>query len=252
MKAFAIDRYKSKAGLVARDLPTPSVGDGDVLVEVHAAGVNPLDAKIAEGAFKAILPYRMPLILGHDVAGLVVAVGARVTRFAVGDAVYGRVADGRIGTFAEFIAVAEADLASKPATLTMAQAAAVPLVALTAWQVLVERAELRAGQTVLIQAGAGGVGTIAIQIAKHLGATVATTTSTANVAMVRRLGADIVVDYKTEAFEKTLRDVDVVFDTLGGKALSAAVAVLKPGGRLIGIAGPPIRASPSRPGCPGR
>ncbi|GEP12700.1 NADP-dependent oxidoreductase [Methylobacterium gnaphalii] len=239
MKAFAIDGYKSKDGLVARELFVPEPGDKDVLVEIHAASVNPLDAKLAEGAFKAFLPYKMPLILGHDLAGVVVRVGAGARRFAVGDEVYGRVADGRIGTFAEFIAVNEDDLAPKPKTLTMTEAAAVPLVALTAWQALVERAGLKCGQKVLIQAGSGGVGTIAIQLAKHLGAVVATTTGTANVDLVKGLGADIIVDYRKDDFAKILRDCDVVFDTQGGKTLDKSVNVLKPGGQIIGIAGPP-------------
>ncbi|ACL61222.1 NADP-dependent oxidoreductase [Methylobacterium nodulans] len=239
MKAFGIDRYKSKEGLVARDIPVPEVGDGDVLVEIHAASVNPLDAKLGDGEFKLILRYRMPLVLGHDLAGVVVRVGSCVQRFKVGDEVYGRAADGRIGTFAEFIAVNEADLALKPKTLTMEEAAGVPLVALTAWQVLVEEARLQPGQKVLIQAGSGGVGTIAIQLAKHLGATVATTAGTSNVALVKSLGADIVVDYRRDSFEKLLSDFDVVFDTLGGKTLEKSLTVLKPGGRLVGIAGPP-------------
>lgn len=239
MKAFGIDRYKSKDNLRSREAPLPELGATDVLVEIHAAGVNPLDAKIASGEFKLILPYTMPLVLGHDMAGVVVRVGPRVTRFKVGDEVYARPADGRIGTFAEFIAVSENDLALKPKTLTMEEAASLPLVALTAWQVLVEQAKLKSGQKVFIQAGSGGVGTIAIQLAKHLGATVATTASTANVDWVKALGADVVVDYKKDDFAKVLGGYDVVFDTLGGDTLKKSVDVLKPGGQLIGIAGPP-------------
>ena len=201
MKAFAIDRYKDKNGLTARDMAVPEVGANDVLVEIHAASVNPLDAKIRDGVFKLLLPYPMPLVLGHDMAGVVVRVGPQVRNFEVGDEVYARPADGRIGAFAEFIAVDEADVALKPKTLSMDHAAALPLVALTAWQVLVERAKLEPGQKILVQAGSGGVGTIAIQLAKHLGATVATTTSTANVDWVKALGADIVVDYRMTRFE---------------------------------------------------
>ena len=239
MKAFAIDRYKSKGGMTAREVPMPETGGGDVLVEIHAASVNPLDAKIRDGEFKLILPYRMPLILGNDMAGVVVGVGSGVKRFKVGDEVYARPGKDRIGTFAEFIAVAEDDLALKPKTLTMEEAASIPLVGLTAWQVLVERANLKAGQKVLVHAGSGGVGTFAIQLAKHLGATVATTVGTANVDWVKDLGADTVLDYKKEDFERILSDVDVVFDTQGGKTLEKSVNVLKPGGKLIGIAGPP-------------
>jgi NADPH:quinone reductase-like Zn-dependent oxidoreductase len=145
--------------------------------------------------FKSFLRYRLPLVLGHDVAGVVIRVGSRVRRFTPGDDVYARPADGRIGTFAEFIAIKEDDVAMKPASLTMSEAASIPLVGLTAWQALIERANLQSGQKVLIHAGAGGVGTFAIQLAKHAGATVATTTSTNNVDLVRRLGADVVVDY---------------------------------------------------------
>jgi NADPH:quinone reductase-like Zn-dependent oxidoreductase len=209
------------------------------MVEIHAAGVNLLDGKIRDGEFKLILPYRLPLVLGNDVAGVVVRVGANVRRFKPGDEVYARPAQDRIGTFAEYIAMDQADVAMKPANLTMEEAASIPLVALTAWQVLVERANLRKGQKVLIHAGSGGVGTIAIQLAKHLGAYVATTTSTANVALVKSLGADVVVDYKKDDFEKVLQGYDVVLNSLGKETLDKSLAVLKPGGKLISISGPP-------------
>lgn len=238
MKAFAIDSYKSRAGMTLRDVPMPEVGDGDVLVEIHATSANLLDAKIRDGIFKPVLRYRLPLILGNDLAGVVVAVGSRVTRFKVDDEVYARPDKDRIGTFAEFIAVAEADLALKPKSLTMEEAAAVPLVALTAWQVLVERANLKAGQTAFIQAGSGGVGTIAIQLAKHLGANVVTTTGTSNVGWVKELGADRVIDYKTEKFEDLVSGVDVFLDSQEGKDSDKTLSVIKPGGKLIGIAGP--------------
>ena len=169
MKAFAIDRYKSKDGGRIVDMPQPEVGDNDVLVQIHAAGVNLLDAKIADGEFKIFLPYRFPLVLGNDVAGVVVEVGARVRRFKPGDEVYARPDKDRIGTFAEFISMNEADVAIKPTHLSMEEAASIPLVGLTAWQALVEMANLKPGQKVFIQAGTGGVGTFAIQLAKHLG-----------------------------------------------------------------------------------
>jgi alcohol dehydrogenase len=239
MKAFIIDRYKSKDGLRAAEMPVPELGENDVLVEIHAAGVNPIDSKIMAGGFKFILPYRLPLILGNDLAGIVVRVGAGVRRFEPGDEVYARPGKDRIGAFAELIAVSEGVLAAKPRTLTMEEAASLPLVALTAWQALVERANLRPGQKVLIHAGSGGVGTVAIQLAKHLGATVATTTSTANVDLVKGLGADVVIDYKKEDFEAVLSDYDVVLDPLGGAALEKSLRVLRPGGIVIGIAGPP-------------
>src|SRR6266446_9103551 len=192
MKAFIIDRYKSKDGGRIAEMPEPELLEDDVLVQVHAAGINLLDSKIRGGEFKLILPYRLPLILGNDVAGVVVQVGSRVRRFKLGDEVYARPHHDRIGTFAEFIAMNEADVALKPKNLTMEEAASIPLVGLTAWQVLIERANLQQGQRVLIHAGSGGVGTFAIQLAKHIGATVATTTSTANVDLVKSLGADVV------------------------------------------------------------
>ncbi|USQ95200.1 NADP-dependent oxidoreductase [Caulobacter sp. RL271] len=239
MKAFILDRYEKKGALRLGDLPEPALGDGDVLVEVHAAGLNPLDAKIRDGAFKLVLPYRPPLVLGHDIAGTVVRVGPDVRGFKPGDEVYGRPRDGRIGGFAEFIAVDQADLALKPKGLSMAEAASIPLVGLTAWQALVEHAGLQKGQKVLIHAGSGGVGGVAIQLAKHLGATVATTTSTANVDLVRSLGADVIIDYKTQAFEKVLSGYDVVLNSLEGDTLEKSLDVLKPGGALISLSGPP-------------
>lgn len=237
MKAFAIDRYKGP--LTATELPDPVPQPGDVLVRIHAASVNPLDSKIRAGAFKRFLPYRFPLVLGHDMAGVVVGVGAGVRRFKVGDEVYARSADFRIGTFAESIAVSEGDVALKPANLTMEEAASIPLVGLTAWQVLVELARVKQGDKVLIHAGSGGVGSFAIQLARHLGATVATTTSSANVELVKKLGADIVIDYTKGDFEDLLRDYDVVLNSLGPDTLEKSLSVLKPGGKLISISGPP-------------
>jgi NADPH:quinone reductase-like Zn-dependent oxidoreductase len=238
MKAFIVERYR-KDGLRAAELSEPRPGDRDVLVRVHAAGVNPLDAKIRDGDFKLILRYRPPFVLGHDVAGVVVQVGAAVRKFKAGDEVYARPRDHRIGTFAELIAIDQDDVAFKPAALSMVEAAAMPLAGLTAWQALVARANVTAGQKVLIHAGSGGVGTIAIQLAKQLGATVATTTSTANVEWVKELGADLVIDYKQDDFATVLSGYDVVLDPLGGKNLAKSLAVVKPGGLVIGIAGPP-------------
>ena len=239
MKAFVLDRYVKKGALRPAELPTPELRDDEVLVEVHAAGVNLLDSKIRDGEFKLILPYRLPIVLGHDVAGVVVKVGPRVRQFKPGDEVYARVDDFRIGTFAEWVPVKETSLALKPKGLTMEEAASIPLVALTAWQALVERADLKKGQKVFIQAGSGGVGTFAIQLAKHLGATVATTTSAANAALVKSLGADVVIDYKTQDFEHVLRDYDVVLNSQDGKTLEKSLRVLKRGGKLITISGPP-------------
>jgi NADPH:quinone reductase-like Zn-dependent oxidoreductase len=239
MKAFAFSRYGKKRALELADMPAPELRVDEVLVQVHAAGVNLLDAKIRDGEFKLILPYRLPLVLGHDVAGVVVKAGPHVQQFKVGDEVYARADDFRIGTFAEFVPVKEASLALKPKGLTMEEAASLPLVALTAWQALVEKAGLKKGQKVFVQAGSGGVGTFAIQLAKHLGATVATTTSTTNVALVKSLGADVVVDYKTQDFEDVLHDYDVVLNSQDGKTLEKSLRVLKRGGTLISISGPP-------------
>ncbi|MET4575445.1 NADP-dependent oxidoreductase [Ottowia thiooxydans] len=239
MKAFIIDRYgKNEVGRIG-ELPEPEVRDDDVLVRIHAASINPLDSKIKSGEFKLILPYRFPLILGNDMAGTVVRVGHRVRGVKPGDEVYARPDDDRIGTFAEFIAVKESSVALKPANLSMVEAASLPLVALTAWQVLVESAKLKAGQKVLIHAGSGGVGSIAIQLAKHLGAVVATTTSTANVEWMKALGADVVIDYKQQDFSTLLRDYDVVLNSLGNQELNKSLQVLKSGGHLISLSGPP-------------
>jgi NADPH:quinone reductase-like Zn-dependent oxidoreductase len=237
MKAYLVSKYKS--AMQAGEAAEPTVGDRDVLVEIHAAGVNMLDAKLRDGEFKLLLPYKAPFVLGHDLAGIVTRVGPAVARFRVGDEVYGRVRDGRVGTFAQRITAPEDDLAIKPASLSMAEAASVPLVALTAWQALVERANVQPGQKVLVHAGSGGVGTYAIQLAKHLGATVATTTGTSNVEWVRDLGADVVIDYRTQDFKTIVRDYDVVLDSQGGPTLAKSLRVLKPGGIAIGIAGPP-------------
>lgn len=239
MKAFIIDKYKSKDGGKIGQMPVPELKADEVLVEVHAAGINLLDSKIRNGEFKLILPYKTPFVLGHDVAGIITKVGARVQQFKVGDEVYSRPADNRIGTFANFIAIKEADVALKPKKLSMEGAASIPLVGLTAWQALIEKGRLKKGQKVFIQAGSGGVGTFAIQLAKYLGATVATTTSAANVELVKKLGADIVIDYKKDDFESVLQGYDLVLNSQDEKTLKKSLNVLKPGGKLISISGPP-------------
>ncbi|ROP80488.1 NADPH:quinone reductase-like Zn-dependent oxidoreductase [Stenotrophomonas rhizophila] len=239
MKAFLIDRYGKKETGRIGDAPQPPLRDDDVLIRVHAASVNALDTKIRTGEFKLILPYRLPLVLGNDVAGTVERVGAGVRQFKPGDEVYARPDDDRIGTFAEFIAIKATSVALKPGNLGMVEAASLPLVALTAWQALVETAQLKPGQKVFIQAGSGGVGTVAIQLAKHLGAFVATTTSTANVGWVKALGADVVIDYKEQDFATELADYDVVLNSLGKDELTRSLKILKPGGHLISISGPP-------------
>lgn len=238
MKAFIVNKYGKKEKLQLADVATPNVADNDILVQVHAASVNLLDSKIRNGEFKIILPYKTPFALGHDVSGVVTNIGTKVSKFKVGDEIYARVSDYRIGSFAEYISVNENDAAIKPKNLSMEEAASIPLVGLTVWQALIEKANLKKGQKVFIQAGSGGVGTFAIQLAKHLGATVATTTSAANTDWVKRLGADIIIDYRKENFETILKDYDVVLNSQDTKALHNSLKVLKRGGSVISISGP--------------
>jgi NADPH:quinone reductase-like Zn-dependent oxidoreductase len=237
MKALAIRRYKAPMEIM--ELPRPEPGPGDLLVRVRAASVNPLDYKIRDGVVKVLIPFSFPLILGTDLAGDVEAVGPGVTRFKVGDAIYSRLDSDRIGTFAEYALVRETAAAKKPAHLDYGQAASLPLVGLTSWQTLVELAHLQAGQKVLIHAGSGGVGTFAIQLAKHLGAQVATTASVKNHPLVKSLGADVAIDYRSTPFEAVARDQDVVLDTQAGETLRRSFEAVKPGGVVVTIGGRP-------------
>ena len=239
MKAYLLARYGSNKEIMAAEVPEPTLNANDVLIQVQAASVNPVDYKIRDGQLKQVLPLRFPHILGNDAAGVVARVGAEVTQFKPGDEVYARVDMDRMGAFAEYVAVNEAAVAPKPTSSTMEEAAAMPLVALTAWQALLDVGKLQRGQRVLIHAGSGGVGTVAIQLAKHWGAFVATTTSTPNVEWVQKLGADLVIDYKKEAFESVLEGYDLVLDTLGGEALAKSFQILKAGGKVISVSGPP-------------
>src|SRR5438067_5829528 len=238
MKAFVVECYGTD-GLRAADVPEPEVGDADVLVKVRAASINPLDKMVRNGEFKQLLKYRTPFVLGHDVAGVVTRVGSAVRDFRVGDEVYARPRDLRIGTFAEYIAIDQDDVAPKPASLTLHEAATVPLVSLAAWQALVDRAQVQPGQKVLVHAGAGGLGSTVIQLAKHLGATVATTARAANAGWVHSLGAAVVVDYTRVAFAEALSDYDVVLDWRGAENLEGPAGVPNPGEQAIGVAGPP-------------
>ena len=239
MKAAFIRRYGGNDVVELGELPAPQAGPGELLVEVHAASVNPVDFKIRDGMLKMIIPFGFPLILGNDLSGVVQAVGAGVTRFRPGDAVFARMDKRRIGAFAEFAVVAEADAALKPANLSHIEAAAVPLAGLTAWQALFEVGGVKAGQKVLVHAGSGGVGTFAIQLARHAGLTVATTAGARNAELVRGLGADIVIDYKAQRFEDLVSDYDLVFDTQAGDIQHRSFAVLRRGGVLVSIAGKP-------------
>lgn len=240
MRAFTVNKYGKKETLHLTDVIEPTVKDNEVLVQIHSAGVNLLDSLIRNGEFKIFLPYKTPFVNGHDMAGVVTKVGAKVSKFKVGDAVYARPADYKIGTFAEYISLNENDLALKPSSISMEEAASIPLVGLTSWQALVEIAKLKKGQKVFIQAGSGGVGTFAIQLAKLIGAFVATTTSSSNTDLVKSLGADLVIDYKKEDFVNILKDYDVALHSnRETKVLENSLKILKPGGTLVSLTGPP-------------
>ncbi|MBZ0280401.1 MAG: NADP-dependent oxidoreductase [Anaerolineae bacterium] len=250
MKAFTINRYGKNESLHFADMPMPDIGDHDVLVQTYAAGINRLDSMIKNGEFKLLLRYELPLILGNDVAGVVTKIGSKVQSFKVGDEIYARPDKDRIGTFAEYIAMHERDVALRPKNITMEEAASIPLVGLTAWQSLVEIANLSKGQKVFIQAGSGGVGTIAIQLAKWLGATVATTASQKSSDLVKSLGADVVIDYQKDDFETTLSDYDVVLHSQDQATLQKSLRILKPGGKLISLSGPPTPEFAAEVGAP--
>ncbi|MFC4714500.1 NADP-dependent oxidoreductase [Planococcus dechangensis] len=239
MKAIVIDQYGGKEQLKERDVETPSIAENQVLVEVHATSVNPIDWKLREGYLKDMLPWEFPIILGWDVAGVVREIGSQVTHFHVGDRVFARPATTRQGTYAEFVPVDENLLARMPEIMSFEQGAAIPLTGLTAWQCLVEIGHIKKGEKVLIHAGAGGVGSMAIQIANSIGCFVATTASDKNDELVTSLGANRVIDYHEEDFSEVLEDFDFVLDTMGGETLEKSYGVLKRGGRLVSIAGQP-------------
>lgn len=239
MKAMIIEKYGENVPLLMTEQPMPTIGENDVLVEIHAASLNPIDFKIKEGKMKLLLNYRFPLILGNDFSGVVVKVGDQVKAFKPGDEVYGRPRKNRIGTLAEFIAVHEEDIWLKPQNLTFEEAASIPLIGLTTYQAFVDILNLQKGQKILIHAGSGGVGTFAIQLAKLMGAFVATTASDKGYELVQSLGADLIINYKKENFEEMLTGYDAVFDTLGGAALEKSFRILKPGGQIVSISGMP-------------
>ncbi|MED4227909.1 NADP-dependent oxidoreductase [Neobacillus cucumis] len=238
MRAMVIDRY-GKVPMRLAEMPTPEIGEYEVLAEIHAASINPVDFKIRDGKVKLLVKYNMPLILGNDFSGVVAKVGAKVTRFKVGDEIYARPRKSKIGTFAEYIAIHEEDIALKPKNLSFEEAASIPLVGLTTYQALIDILQLQKGQKILIHAGAGGVGTFAIQLAKLIGATVATTASVAGANLVKSLGADEIINYKTEKFEEILKNYDAVFDTLGGEILEKSFEVIKSGGKMVSVSGLP-------------
>ncbi|MCB9561911.1 MAG: NADP-dependent oxidoreductase [Kofleriaceae bacterium] len=242
MQALVIHRYGGPAVMSLEDRPAPAVGPRDVLIDVRAASLNPIDYKLRQGKSKLALRLPFPIGLGCDVAGVVAAVGAEVTRFAVGDEVFARLEKDRMGGLAEQVAADEAVVAARPRTATFEEAASLPLAGLTALQALREAIDLQPGQRVLIHAGAGGVGSLAIQIAKRMGAHVVTTCSTRNVELVRGLGADEVIDYTQQDVAAHPRDLDAVFDTLGGASELTSLRLVKPGGVVVGVSGLPDAA----------
>lgn len=239
MRAFVLTRYGGPEAAELREMPKPNPGAGEVLVRVHAAGLNPVDFKIREGKLKAVQRYPLPVVLGNELAGVVEACGPGCTRFAVGDRVFARVPKERMGALAEYAALPEDVVAQLPASLDFETAAGVPLAGLTALQGLRDELRLAPGSRVFIPGGAGGVGTFAIQLAKWLGAEVTTTASPRGRALVERLGADVVVDYTSERFEDRVRDMDTVFDLMGGETLSRCFGVVKRGGKVVSVAGLP-------------
>lgn len=242
MKALIFNRYGKRDNVTFADVRRPTPKSNEILVQVYAAGLNPIDTMIPKGTFKPIIKLQLPATLGSDLAGVVVEIGNRVTRFKLGDAVFASTFELGTGAFAEYAVVSEHAAALKPANLDFMQAASIPMVGLTSWQALKERVDLKPGQKVFIPAGSGGIGTFAIQLAKYLGAKVGTTTSTANVDLVRSLGADEVVDYKKQEFEDVLRDYDAVLGTVRGDALKKALRILKPKSTVVSLIGPPDAA----------
>ncbi len=238
MKALTFKRYGKSPDIGLSDVPRPTLKANELLVKIHAASVNPIDNVIPTGLFKPVLHFQLPAVMGSDLAGEVVEIGSQVTRFKRGDAVFASLFDLGNGSIAEFAAVPESVASLKPTNLDFVQAASIPMVALTSWQALRDRINLQPDQKVFIPAGSGGIGTFAIQLAKYLGATVGTTTSTANTELVRRLGADDVIDYKQQAFEHILDGYDAVLGTIKGDALEKSVAILKPGGKVVSLTGP--------------
>ena len=238
MKAMIIDKY-GKVPMRMAEVPTPEINEYEVLAEIHAASINPIDFKIRDGKVKMLLKYEMPLILGNDFSGVITKVGSKVTRFKVGDEIYARPRKNKIGTFAEYIAIHEDDIALKPKDLSFEEAASIPLIGLTSYQALHDIMQLQKGQKILIHAGSGGVGTFAIQLAKIMGATVTTTASEAGANLVKSLGADEIINYKTEKFEDILKDYDAVFDTIGGTTLEKSFNIIKSGGNIVSVSGMP-------------
>ena len=239
MQAIVMTGYGGEDVVQVRDMPKPKIRDDEVLVEVYSVGVNPIDIKLRKGEMKPLLTYKLPIIIGADLAGKVLEVGSKVTRFKKGDEVYTSLSTSKMGAFAEYVAVKEQDLSLKPENLTFDEAASLPMVALTGYQALHDVAKVKPGQKVFVEAGSGGLGTFAIQLAKALGAEVATTTSAENVEWVRKLGADRVINYQKEKFNEVISNYDVVFHSVDREPTTRGFNILKPGGHLLSVVGPP-------------
>ncbi len=239
MKAVRIHEYGGREVLRYEDSPKPVMEDDEVLIRVIAAAVNPVDWKIREGLLREIITYEFPLTLGWDLSGIVMETGKNVSRYSVGDAVYSRPEITRNGAYAEYIAVKENEIAAMPNTISFAEAASIPLAGITAWEAVIDAGQIEKGQSILIHAASGGVGSLAVQLAKWKGARVYATTSEPNRALVKSLGADEVIDYRSTRFQERLKDLDVVFDTVGGEVQEDSWSVLKPGGTLVSIVQPP-------------
>lgn len=238
MKAIVIEQYGAAEELIEKELPKPVIKDNQVLIEMHATSINPIDWKVREGYMKEGMTFDFPLILGWDAAGVVSEVGENVTKFKVGDEVFARPAMEN-GTYSEYVAVEEDLVALKPQQVSFEEAASVPLAGLTAWQCIVDFGKIKAGDKILIHAGSGGVGSFGIQIAKSLGAYVLSTASGKNEAFLKELGVDEFINYETTDFTDVVKDVDLVVDTMGGEILQKSLDVVKPDGRLVSIAGQP-------------
>ncbi len=251
MMAMRMHSYGGPEVLRYEDVPRPQVGKGEVLIRVHAAGVNPLDWRVRAGSLNGSLKHKLPLIPGWDVSGVVEEIGLGVSKFRKGDEVFAMSDPARNGAYAEYIAVRATALALKPTSLYHVRAAAVPLAALTAWQVLFDAAQLKPGQRVLIHGGSGGVGHFAVQLAKWKGAYVMATASAKNQEMLRQLGVDEAIDYTRQAFEKVAQQMDMVLDTVGGETQERSWLVLKKGGALISLLQPPSERKARRFGVRG-
>ena len=252
MKAVRIHEYGGRNVLRYEEIPVPRISDDEVLIRVIATAVNPVDWKIREGYLREIIPYEFPLTLGWDLSGIIEGAGKNVKNFSSGDLVYSRPDLTRNGAYAEYIAVRENEVAHKPHTVSFAEAASIPLAGITAWEAVINGGQIKEGQSILIHAASGGVGSLAVQLAKWKGANVIATSSEKNKSFVKSLGADKIIDYRSVRFQDVVKDVDVVFDTIGGETQENSWVVLKQGGILVSIVQPPSEERARRAGAKGK